>query len=935
MSTAIGTRDAPAQLVDAREHRIRHIHPTEAYLGGRPSEGATQTILGRTYGFTELPLSHLPTSHDLVEGTYTRRLGDAGEFSLTFPNAAGSKGLWRERFSVDRSMQFIEIYRADVLEFVGVIQRVEIDRGRVEISGPDASALLRRTYESDRTWTAAPRDVVEAYTRVPTWALVDTAWTIQAGNGYTDADPEEGGSGDIDRRLAVIECNYGASQFQGVMWRPIDVGSDDWRITAVLVSTERFSSTVPVRADLQAHNSASGKNVSVGVSGDAAGVSSSRGVAQLGDWDAPPNLAGSTAGVISVALPEADGPVTKAPITLVLERQGRWIRGFAQGRLIGQFEVTNAGATAPDRLRIRVTYNGLPPPPTSGIHRATFKRITVERRRPFLARGAEKGDYVLPGDYPTGGLRGRYYNNADLQGLSSAGRKARIMAPSRESYGERIDPSVAFGAGITPIQPGASTDFFSVRWFGAVYLRQDLGNYQFRLTNVDDGARLWVAKTGWGEQLLDGWVEGAGTIGPATLSGIGAEAGWYPLVLEYFESGGAQSIAMQFLPPASYTDAGGGAITGSTWQNVPGTSLSPLGCYDNRVQGQSHFDLAYGAAREFGYQLTCEPMQLESGEFPGRLVPRVRVGRDTDVVLEVDDTDRAEPILTPGVTIDSEDQAVVLRGSAAGLPDGQGSQVTAEIADIPALRDALFALEARVDAPEISFPQLLAARLNGELALRATPWEEVRGVPRAQERLADTWPLSQALSAMRWRPGDGLRISVPSIGVEDESPRQLLQVTRSFGAEGRTATQVAFRQRPRSAASTVRRLLRAATMPHRAYQRQKVTLSSNWIGHGAADVGAGGFTDFAILGVNVGDQIVKAIARISMNTTAQPLGIEINFTDRTSALGGSWSVVPVDIDITGYAGAASAGDNRFYIRLRNNGGGTTLVQFQLIVEVLR
>jgi hypothetical protein len=916
MSTAIGTRDAPAQLVDAREHRIRHIHPTEAYLGGRPSEGATQTILGRTYGFTELPLSHLPTSHDLVEGTYTRRLGDAGEFSLTFPNAAGSKGLWRERFSVDRSMQFIEIYRDDVLEFVGVIQRIEVDRGRVEISGPDASALLRRTYEGDRTWTHAPRDVVEAYTRVPTWAITNSTWLTAAGTVTTHDDPEQGNSSDVDLRLVRVECNFSSEQ-DGVGYREIDVGSDDWRMTAVVVSTERFDGyTDHVRADLQARNSGSGKNVSVGVE---------LGQAALTDANVPPGGVGDLRVIASV--PEAEGNVLRTPITLVLERQGRWIRAFAQGRLVGQFEVTNLGATAPDQVRVRVS-GSLPP---SGRIRATFKRVVVERLRPFLARGADKGNYVLPGDYPTGGLLGRYFNHGDLQGLSAAHRRARILAPVREHYGERVE-AVSAGGGLTPIQPGSSGDYFSVRWLGAVYLRQDLGSYQFRLTNVDDGARLWVARTGWGEQLLDGWVEGAGTIGPATLSGIGAEAGWYPLVLEYFESGGAQSIAMQFLPPASYTDAGGGAITGSTWQNVPGTSLSPLGCYDNRVQGQSHFDLVYGAAREFGYQLTCEPMQLESGEFPGRLVPRVRVGRDTDVVLEVEDTDGADPILSPGVTIDAEDQAVVLRGSAAGLPDGRGSQVTAEVADIPALREALFGLEARVDAPEIGFPQLLEARLNAELALRATPWEELRGVPRAQERLADTWPLSETLSAMRWRPGDGLRISVPDIGVEDAEPRQLLQVTRSFGAEGRTATQVAFRQRPRSGAVSMRRLLRAATMPHRAYQRQKVMLTGE---RPFTSVGAGGFSAYSMVNLHAADQVVRAFVRVNSNSAAQPLGIEINGVDRTSPLGGSWTTIPIEIDITGYAATAVDNTGRIYARMRNNGGSTTNIGLQIFVEVLR
>src|SRR5262245_24030196 len=118
------------QLIDARVYRVRHIHPTAT----RSSEGGTATVLGQTYGFTELPLEHSPTSAGLVEGSYTTRLGDSGEFSLTFPNSAGAKGLWRDLFSVDLCNEFVEIYRDDVLEFVGSIQRVEIDRGVVTVS---------------------------------------------------------------------------------------------------------------------------------------------------------------------------------------------------------------------------------------------------------------------------------------------------------------------------------------------------------------------------------------------------------------------------------------------------------------------------------------------------------------------------------------------------------------------------------------------------------------------------------------------------------------------------------------------------------------------------------------------------------------------------------------------------------------------------------
>jgi hypothetical protein len=393
---------------------------------------------------------------------------------------------------------------------------------------------------------------------------------------------------------------------------------------------------------------------------------------------------------------------------------------------------------------------------------------------------------------------------------------------------------------------------------------------------------------------------------------------------------------LQVTPPAStYTDPGGTSITASTKITVPSTSLSPLGCYDNRVQGASHFELVQGAAQAFGYDITLEPQSLESGEFPGRLVPRVRVGDDTDVILEPEDTDAAEPALNPGVTFDASDQTVNLIGTGAGIADGRGSQTTGEVADLAIIDTGLFALEAWVDAGDIAFTDLLAARLNAELALRGTEWEEVRATPRAQERRADTWPLSGTHSAMMWRVGDGVRLRVPDIAVEDTEPRQIIQVTRTFNPEGRTGTQVAFRQRPRSPAKTVRGHLRSALALGRSYQRQKVTLNTELVNSAGASVSAGGATGYGMINLSPGDKVVRAYCRIYLNTASQSLGLEINGSERTSSLGGGWSTVPVEIDFTGYATQASTTDNRLYVRVLNNGGLSTTPSFQVFVDVLR
>ena len=894
MSTAIAGILAP-QLIDARGFRLRHIAPTATW----PSEGATATVLGKTYGFTELPMSHTPTSPDLVEGNYTGRLGDSGEFSVSFPNVAGSKGLWRERFSADRSLEFIEVYRDDNLEFVSSIQRIEIDRGTVTVSGTDAWALLRRAYEQDRAWTAAPQEVGIAYTRVPVALVADDfdgsslagAWTV---TGTLDSVASS--------RVRVKRASAGSL---GIT-RTIATTSDTWR---VLARISGFTSVGGVsEIDL---NLVNGSDVVGSIL-----ISQSLALNQF-----QTNVAASYSQAVRRANQIA--PPDQVPVTLEIIRQGRWLRAFVNGALIGYLPYRG---TAPTSLSVGGAVYG-----TSGS--VDIDSVLFEEQLPFLARGSDLGDYVLPGDQPTGGLRGRYYDNHDLEALSADSRAAQIMAPNRDPSGERLDAVLDTGGGLVMPMTGDG-NYFSIRWFGSVYLRGDIGNYVFE-TNQADGARVWVGDTRWGSQLIDDWVVGAGrlTTGTWTAANFGSGAGWYPIVVEHKHDTTAYGFILKFTPPGTgYTDPGGTSIVASTKIVIPKTSLSPLGCYDNRVQGTSHFDLVQGAAAQFGYQLWCEPMQLESGEFPGRLVPRIRVGRDTDVVLETEDTDGVEPALSPGLTLDGSDQAVVLIGSGAGLADGKGSQVSAEVYDTAGMSSALFSLQATVDAADIAFPDLLAARLSAELALRGTPWEEVRATPRAQERLSDTWPLSSVLSAMRWRPGDGIRLSVPSIGVIDTAPRQMLQVTRSFAAEGRTGTQVAFRQRPRSAARSVRGSLRAAISSQRSYQGSVVPLQSNYL---SETTPAGGIGAYAIVPLFPGDKVVKATLRIPINVAAQTLDVELNGTLRGSALGGPWSGAPVEVDVTGYATQVSPTDSRLYMRIKNTGGSSTALEAQLFVEVLR
>lgn len=870
---------------------IRHVYPDPA---------GAHSLLGLTLAARWLPDLTIPHSSVLAEGSYTLRLDDAGEFSLTFPNAVAADGIhWRDRFSPELGRDWVEIYRDDRLDFVGQVQRVERDRGQITVSGTDAWGLLRKAYERDRTWAAAPQEVATAYTRVPVAVIADDFLGNSLAGGWDDMPSGHVTTGVSGSQVTITVANASTAR-QGLEYALDHVLGDTWRLTVHLTAqgTAPFAAvTLRTPTDdyvIEATGSASNAEV----------------LTRTDALTGSPVCAASGAGRFPL------------PRTLVVERRGRWVCSYLNGVLTGFVEFQSAEGV--DRVRIE----------NRGSIGQTLivDSVTLIEYQPLLSRGTDQGSYVLPGDYPPGGLRGRYFNDADL--MSATGRHTRFLAPDRTPYVERLDPVINTSGGLSlPPQPGASGDHFSVRWSGAVYLRGDLGDYPFELTSTDDGVRLWVGRTAFPDALIDAWDLAAGTqTATWDASDHGAEAGWYPIVIEYFEDTGSAAIRLQFTPPASYTDPGGTALTGSSKVTVPSTSLSPLGCFDNRIQGQSHFDVVQQAAAQFGYQQRVEPMSLESGEFPGRLVPRVRVGRDTDVILEVDDSDRHTPILAPGVTVDGADQVLTLIGAGAGIADGGGAQVTVEITDMTGLAGALFAMEGTVDAGDIAFPSLLQARLDAELALRRPPWEEVRGTPLAQDQLADSWPLTAALLAMRWQPGDGVRLRIPDIGVDDLQPRPLLQVTRTITPLGVTGTQVGFRQRPRTASAWLRGNLKAAMSARRNYQGQIVTLLGELI---SGSVSASSFSGYSRMPLLPTDQVIRAYVRIVGNSAGHDLALEVNGNDQTSGLGGPWSVVPVEIDLRRYATQASTSDNRLYVRLQNTEGSSTTVEAQLVVEVLR
>jgi PA14 domain len=887
----------PAQyeVIDARRHRLRHIFPSAA--------GAV-TVLGRLYGFRELPISYLPDSPDFAEGTWTARRDDAGEWSVTFPNREASDGFpWRNRFNTTGHLEFIEIYRDDVLEHVGCVQKIQRDRGQVVVSGFDGFYLLKAVFERDFSTVMAPADVIQRSTVVPLPAIADDFTSFNASVWTLDGTTTQSVANGLLTCVGLASTNVNAGSMHAALALPLQSRwSIAWTVTATSSPTGALNVTF-WNGGVGSHTNGQFVN-----DGELAQLLSDAGGSQF--------LHGSF----------------ELPWRVVVESDGRWVRAFINGSLVGY---SPAFTLATDTVDIGPQSFGV-----LGDYKITHDSFVARVGTPFLlGRGADVGDKVLPGaatSYPTGGLHGRYYNDLDLQ--ADTQRINKVLSPSRTPYFDRLDAGVS-----SPVQPmpGAANTNWSARWFGAVYLKQSAGNYTFKITTgpAQSAFRLWVGKTQMGDQILNFWSFAASQTTSILASGLGSSKdGWYPIILDFALDTGTptSTINLRFTPPGAYTDPGGAALT-AVDQIIPATSLSPLGCVDQRFQGTSFFDIVQKTALDFGYQFTAEPMQLESGEFPCRVAPRVRVGRDTDVVLEPDDTDTREGVTNYSTTEDATDQATSLQGTGAGNADGKGSQITAEVVDIPTMKASLFDLEGWTDAADIAFPALLQARLNSQLGLQLAPWFNVAADPRALDRLADTFPLTGALAAMRWRPGDAVKLNLPDVGLFDTVPRPIMQVTRSFGPAARTGTTAGFRQRPKGDAWMLRKLTSAALRSQRARQPQPVPLTSNQTDD---NIAAGNFGSFATLPLLPGDTILQASAWVIWVSGAAPtFDLEINFSLQGSSLGGPWTIPAtgsmLTINILSVAGPVANDDNRTIARLKNTGGATSGIDMQLIATVLR
>lgn len=742
--------------------RIRHIVQVPA---GTP--GAT-AVLGGWYA--PLPSRGIGGDTGWVQATWDRRLGEEGEFTVRLPNTVGNDGvrhLERFRILTDRERyrpgdEWLEIYQDGRLELVGTPVKYQIGRGEIVLTGTDALPLLTRTREFQAGFWADAPRDVLEH-YAGAWVAVTAD---EAKRPLVGAPGNPGGviTGDVGATITSLPSTASLGRY--------------WRLDLVVNApnpTPPSEYLAPLTRHLLTVTVADSK------------------VIMLNDNTLLFTAAGAT---------PAAGLAVDRDVTVSIEGRDLWRLLYLDGQLVA------------------VNYGPTPRIEDLGLTMAASNPVTVSRmllrdhRTWLLDDGA--GPLTLPGLPTPGGLIGHYYDGRDeaaKYGPASTLGRGLMLSPTKDEATRRLDatPYFTYPSGPQTWQPSTvAAGYFAARWTGAIYL--DLANHDItlRLDVGDATGGLWIGRTRWSDLLLSvTGVIGTVSFGTVSLRGrLGTVSGWYPLVLTFAQGAPPAGVAL--------TES----VDGGAFAPLSPDVLSPYGCYEQQVRNEAHLDQFKQVAETFGYQWTLDPRTLESGAFPGRLIVGRRVGRDTDLILDEDDGTDLQ------VQGDATQTADALQADAAGLAGDAGGQVSAEVVLYDQAQAHLFLHEDYESTSDITEPALLAQRISSLLALRGAPWEEVAARPAGFVELADTFPLTGTLQLFRWAPGDGIRLNLPSLGVQDSDPRQIVGLSRTGRPDGVEPPVASFRPRPRRLRDLLRDLKRTAIAPQRTFQSQLVVVNS-------------------------------------------------------------------------------------------------------------
>ena len=469
---------------------------------------------------------------------------------------------------------------------------------------------------------------------------------------------------------------------------------------------------------------------------------------------------------------------------------------------------------------------------------STIAYIVGRKTSPPL-NGGQPGSYQLSGPPSSGGLSVDYYDASAFAATaaSTLGTQQALFDPTVAPTISRTEPTfyhqnpTSGVPGWMPLDLGAASRAW-VRASGSIYLPLDTQDIQFQLpapVTGRDWAALWVGKTRKGEAVCavgqagitqtPGWGETQTSTSPSIRGLLGSTPGWYPIIYEYlWYAGGAYSNWVGF----TYNVGGNGSIP------VP-TVLSPYGIFRQTSgttpvvsDSDSHYDTIKTTIGEtFALQFKTTPQQLESGQFPGTIVPLARVGRDTDFVMN------DEQAVNMQETSKAEDNATTDIAQAQGLGGTASGTLWAEAFNFAAMNSHPAILTESDNLPATSEINMLVLQLATLLGLRSTIWQQVTADSIGQRQMQDTFPLTGTLAEFDWQVGDGLRIWLPQIGVTDQQPRQIYTLKRMLYPDGMGVNTASFQGRPRNFEFIMRRFIRSVFTDRRSFQGQLTYLPSS------------------------------------------------------------------------------------------------------------
>lgn len=812
--------------------RLRHIVRVGLPVTPDPLEmgvsGTDIEVLGSDFRASS---GGLNGDRGFATGEYERRMWEEGDFRLRLANGPGDDGkLHRERFALTSldlpdaraGDEWIEIYDGDPgrLAFVACPLDFELRRGTLELQGSDALWTLKKAHEFEAGfWCNAPRDVFEHYTRVWKARFADdfsTFTKVYDNDSTVDTHP--------DGRSQYVRVGTSGMP-AGVANPPVGrvrlctnaaLGMAEWwTVETVDIGEGSADDNAAWRVEFRIWRSAFGTGTTVSM-GLADVAEASGGLLLVAVFQ----MSESDTSHISHGMPgfDRDGVNTKkpGPFYVVIERRDRWVYFYLDGKL-------TAVAAAPEVLRPCNAYVRLDAGAAASEADAWVDIDSVVFRvaEPYLMRDTDKGDYHLgtsAADLPHGGLQAIYYDDHDLMAMTATQRPFHMLTPVKPPYKRKLEDTINFTAvQWQPVGPSGGNRW-SVRFIGSIYLDLVANDIALGLnSSTAKRKRLWVGKTRQFEQVIDTW--GTAASGRQSSGGLrahlGTVTGWYPIVVEYSTDTGLSTFLLE-------QDVN----VDGTWAVVPETQLSPFGVHLGHVRGESHADQLAAIAESFGLQYRCEPRQLESGFFPGHIPPKVRVGRDTEKIIDKIEADDY------GKTGSIREVADTIFADGAGIADeDSGAQLTVEAIDYPLIEDRLFVQTEYDQTPEIDYEPLMARRLDVLLALRQNVWEEVGAVPKGAAELLDRFPLVDDHELFTWEPGDGVRLMIPEVGIMDANPRQILGVRRTFRPDGMLRPIVSFRPRPRGFLTLLRSLKLGAIRNKRTYQSQLVIVNSTQGAH--------------------------------------------------------------------------------------------------------